>query len=204
MDGREFHQGILKMILPGDITPYTDQERSWLNSAYDLIRDKIEPAGCDGVVLRIGQHYCDPFWVLEIDKMCWMATAPIDLYSHKCILDEMHGSVCLTGLGIGVGLIFAEANPRIDSVVIVEKDERVAEAIWNIHYDRGNIQKSRLLITDADECEFEGFDCVFIDHTPNTQVDTTVLQRAEKQTKVFNWYDIAIAIEDDWRSRKCQ
>jgi hypothetical protein len=189
------------MILPGDITPYTDEERSWLNAAYDLIRDKIEPAECDGVILRAGKHYCDPFWILDIDKMCWMATAPIDLYAHKCILDDMYGDVCLTGLGIGVGLIFAEANPRISNITIIENDMRVANAVWNMHLDLKNVHKAKLIIADANKFDFSNFDCTFIDHTPNVQAELEVLDRAYNQTKVFNWYDIAISIEDRWRSR---
>ena len=191
------------MILPGDTTPFTDEERSWINNAYDLIRDKIRGVSFDGMVLRKGRNYCDPFWVLEIDGMPWMATAPIDLYAHKCVLDDMHGHVCLTGLGIGVALLFAEANPKIESVTIVEKDERVKVGVWEMHRRRGNLKKSRLVLADANDFDYSDFDCVFLDHTPNCQVDADVLARAQSQTKVFNWYDIAIGIEDDWRSR-CQ
>lgn len=127
--------------------------------AKPLVHNIWEEYEQDGLAIKL--NHTTELW---IDGFNWMNTNEIDLLDHSCILTDFNGHVLLTGLGLGLGILYAEKNPKVHEITVIENDLRVISAVLPMLPD---IKKDlTVLVRDADEVDFSQykFDCAFIDH----------------------------------------
>jgi len=129
-------------------------------------------------------------WCLNIEGFDWMCTNDIDFLDHACI-DAFDGDVILTGLGLGLGVLYAACNPRIRSVDILEADQRVIDAVWPMLQETGLLSdRFSLIKCDADRFEAsKRYDFAFLDHAKRN-VPTSTLQYFESiSSETLTWWD---------------
>lgn len=141
----------------------------------------------DGVVI---QH---PFnsWALIVDGFNWMNTNPIDLVDHQTIL-EAEGDLVITGLGLGVGIVYALHNENVQWITVIERDQRVVDAMVPLlqakypNFD-GKVQ---ILLEDADDFNFPyNYDFAFLDHHKKEIPEPVIARYQEHCTRVVTWWD---------------
>ena len=66
----------------------------------------------------------------EDDYGHWMSTQPQELEQHERQLARAHGRVLVGGLGLGLAPAILQRNPRVTSIVVVEKSHNVAKLVW--------------------------------------------------------------------------
>jgi hypothetical protein len=127
-------------------------------------------------------------WALWIDGFNWMNTNDVDLLDHSCILDEFGGDIVLTGLGLGLGVLFAQANQYVTSITVIEKDLRIIDAILPMIQADTEIT---VIHADADDFRYEDhqFDFAYLDHCNERAPDATIARVKETVPIVRVWFD---------------
>ena len=159
-----------------DKTPYTIAQINFLSEVYSVIHDVWEPYDSDGVALVPSPGLVGTQYTLNIDGICNMTSGPIDLLDHCSILERATGDVVLTGLGLGIGVLFADHNPRITSVTVVECDRRVIVAVWPLLYQALKRISPRLVVADANRwIPDQTYDFAFLDHAASARTSDEII-----------------------------
>jgi hypothetical protein len=66
----------------------------------------------------------------EEETGTWMTTLPQELEQVTRQLDRAHGHVLVGGLGLGLAVSHLGQNPKVKSVVVIEKSGEVSELVW--------------------------------------------------------------------------
>ncbi len=85
------------------------------------------------------------------------------------IIKKLKGKVLILGLGMGRGVIEACASSKVESVTVVEIDQRVIDLFWIVYgHDFKGVKKLSIQLGDANDYKNTDFDNVFIDifHPP--------------------------------------
>lgn len=183
-----------------DSTPYTPEQLDWLPQAYGVISDTWSDVNEDGLKLTRSPGRFGDVWSLCIDDFNWMNTNPVDLLDHRTILKGAVGDVLLTGLGLGLGVIFANANPNISSITVIESDWRVHRHVLPMVARR--LQKpARIFVADADTYDYskESYDFAFIDHAREAPPTDTVEKIGACSRQVVVWWNEAHEVLASWR-----
>lgn len=129
-----------------------------------------------------------------------MNSNPIDLLDHRRILDEASGDVLLTGLGLGLGVLFANANPLVESITVIERDERVARLVWPMVARR---LKTRcwFVLADADTYDYssENYSFAYVDHAAEAPPAETVAKIAASSETVVVWWEEVHEVLASWQ-----
>lgn len=183
-----------------DATPYTPGQLSWLPQAYGVVSGAWSKLAEDGLNLTSAPGRFSDVYSLTIDGFGWMNSNPIDLLDHRRILDEASGDVLLTGLGLGVGVLFANANPNVESITVLEKDERVARLIWPMVSQRLQT-RCWFVLADADEYDYspESYNFAFIDHAAEAPPVETVARIAAFSETVVVWWEEVHEVLASWQ-----
>jgi hypothetical protein len=103
-------------------------------------------------------------FLLHIDNKPIVSSSRYDLLYHKQIA-EFEGEVLLTGLGLGIGLLLAEHNPKITAVDVIEINPHVGIALQGTY---PNTPKLRNFIVGNAETpsvlSLGTYGNIFIDH----------------------------------------
>lgn len=179
-----------------DRTPYTPAQLEWLSRVVPATSDIWQVGRLDGVELRAE---ADGRFALYIDGLCYMTSNNPDLLDHLPILIEAHGHVLLTGLGMGLGLLYADLNKRIESVTVVELDPRVIELISPMVLPSLK-QPPKIINADANTLKpLTQYDWVFLDHA-HARVDADAVDRyAADIADVCVWWDVRKDLESSWQ-----
>lgn len=176
----------------------TQQQQQYVAERYVWI------AGlCDNVILESGleiRQTGEQVFSLFVDGFNWMNTNPIDLLDHS-IIDTMSGNVILTGLGMGIGMLYADRNPNITSVCIVEKDTRVVYAVWDKVFSRlESPDKFVLVVADANTyVPAIQFDHAYIDHCAQETPQPVKDHYTSFCTHVHTWWEEVHKLEAVWQ-----
>lgn len=180
-----------------DNTRYTDEQEAFIKQIMSVIN---WPWLCFSnndlsIEKKIGK-FGDVF-VLRICGVCYMTTNAPDLLDHASIYTQASGDVLLTGLGLGLGVLYASANPLVESITVVENNENVIEFIMPMILNSNLRILPKLIKADANFWVPDTrFDFAYIDHA---------YQRADSEryvdycNDIANWYDERIKLEALWR-----
>lgn len=80
----------------------------------------------------------------------WMSDLPGEIYEHLEAIKQLQGPVLIGGLGLGVIVKAAIANPRVTRITVIEKDPDVI-AMVGPHYQRDK----RVQIVQCDMLEYQ-------------------------------------------------
>lgn len=181
-----------------DNTPFTPAQLEWLPKIYRDCSGIWHESRADGVSIdRIPGRFGDIF-SLSIDGLVWMCTNPSDYLDHRRILTEARGKVLLTGLGLGMGLVFCSMNPAVEAATVVEKDPRVANAVMPM---LSNLNLAvDLVVADADEFIPDGrYDFAYIDHAYAQPPPSTVERLSMSAEVAVTWWDEFQEVMSSWR-----
>jgi len=180
-----------------DNTPYTDEQLLFVSSVLNNIQWKWTPFSSADISVEKQKGAFGDVYVLHIDKLCYMTTYPADILDHRTILEEAYGDILLTGLGLGVGVVFAYHNPKVSSITVIENNSTIIEKIApmickNMTRITPNVieQDANMWVPDRH------FDFAYIDHA-YSRADSERYQ--EYCTRVVNWYDERVKLEKTWR-----
>jgi hypothetical protein len=118
-----------------------------------FVMDAWEEAELNGVLLK---KEADRF-VMEVDGFTWMTSYDIDIADHMPIANEAKGSIILTGLGMGMGILLAECNKSVHQVTVLERDMRVVNLLYPMIRKKIKRVQLTVIVCDADAFEFHGF-----------------------------------------------
>jgi hypothetical protein len=160
-----------------------------------FLLDAWEEAELDGVELCKEN---DRF-ALYIDGFGWMTSHDPDIADHLPIADEAEGSIVLTGLGMGMGVLLAECNKSVHQVTVLERDMRVVNLIYPML--RRRLQRVHLTIIICDADEFRGFrfDWAYLDHAKEQVPQETMARFVQGCNCVVTWWDTRQELETKWR-----
>lgn len=183
-----------------DLTPYTPEQLEWLPRAYELVSGAWSEVSSDGLELRCAPGRFGDVWSLCLDGFNWMNTNPVDLLDHRKVLEEASGDVLLTGLGLGVGVLFASANPAVTSITVIESDRRVDKHVWP-QLARRLGKPGGIVITDADTHDYSKhrYDFAFVDHTREAPPLDTLVRIGMASNRVVVWWDEVQEVLASWR-----
>lgn len=166
---------------------FTPEQHSWLDEiapAFFGIWDEIDTRG---LVIK---KELDRF-ALHVDGIQWMTSHNIDLLDHRPIQRAFSGDIILTGLGLGVGILMADLNPKVNTVTVVENDSRVIDAVMPMVLPKLSRVHVQLIETDADNLNTcQVFDFAYLDHAQQRVPDQTVKMYGEFCGSVWVWWDI--------------
>lgn len=179
-----------------DNTPYTNEQLEFVLHIYNETAWPWECIECENMCVTKSKILNHDVYILNIDDMCYMTTLPADIIDHRSIYEDAQGSVLLTGLGLGLGVVLSCKNPKVDCVTVVENSAIVLSCIEPM--------LSKILTKPVRFIEFDAnrwvpdmrFDFAYIDHA---------YQRADSERYipysdiVVNWYDERIKLEETWR-----
>lgn len=173
-----------------DRTPYTDEEIEYFQKAYLLTDNRWSPTEGD-IEIRIREGRFGKIHEFFINGTYWMGTTPLDMLDHRVLLEAVEGRVLLTGLGLGLGVVFCLNNPKVQRVTVVEKDERVIEIIGNM-LKLDQYPWIEILHSDADTFEItENYDYAFLDHALGKIEDRSVSRIVPHIKKsLYEWYTL--------------
>jgi len=83
----------------------------------------------EGRIVKVRFDEDFPIVVLEEGRKVWMSDSPFELEAVKEAVEEAHGEVLTSGLGLGVFTCLAGAKPKVDSIDVVEKEEKVINLV---------------------------------------------------------------------------
>lgn len=183
-----------------DRTPFTDEQLEWLPGAYAAIHGAWHPGESEGVRIKSSPGRFGDAHTLEIDGVDWMCTTPLDVLDHRCVWEHACGDVLLTGLGLGLAVIFSVRNPLVRSVTVLEEDFRVRDLVWPMLAARVDLSRVNLLSVDADVyVPDHEFDFAYIDHT-YAEPGNPVRERCRHlAAEVRFWWDECAEVQASWR-----
>jgi protein-L-isoaspartate O-methyltransferase len=159
----------------------------FVNTWKPLIEAHLEAVELDGLEIK----YPVDSWALFVDGFNWMNTNPIDVMDHSSILN-MTGTLLLTGLGLGVGVVYALHNEAITAITVVEKDQRVVDAIVPLlraQYPEIDA-KLTVVVADADTYALDRqYDYAFLDHHVKHIPDGVAARYHEHCRLVVTWWN---------------
>lgn len=183
-----------------DLSSYSQQERAFIREASRWCQGLWSPLEADGVSIRQRPGRFGMISELYIDGEYWMGTSPQDLLDHRAVL-AFEGDVLATGFGLGLVALYCSRNPKVNSLTIVESDERIVEHVWRktLANTLGGYREDMLIAIvhhDAnDVCAVIGdalrFDCAFLDHWRAGADPEVVRQYSEICDRVVVWDDEA-------------
>jgi len=183
-----------------DRTPYTAEQLAWLRGVTAWFPKVWHETSKKCVELRSSPGRFRETYALTIDGVCWMTAAPPDLLDHRVVLDDAFGDVVLTGLGMGVALVFADRNQRVKSVTVVERDQRVADLVLPMVTPHLRRLAPTLVMADADAYDPKRrFDFAFLDHAYEDVSTETIARFCEFTSAVVSWWDERQEVEASWR-----
>lgn len=179
-----------------DKTPYSAEQMSYLDVVLEKITFPWHPFTQDNVVIT--QH--DGNWKISslfIDGDCYMTNSAPDLLDHRRIFEEAEGDILLTGYGLGLGVILADLNPKVNTVTVVENNQTIIDMICPMVESVCSRINVEVLYLDANIWIPEKvYDFAFIDHD---------YQRADSERyapfckTLVSWWDERQALEKTWR-----
>jgi hypothetical protein len=176
-----------------DRTSYTEEQLSFLRATYPLLNDTWQEINSNGVKVEILQGRFGNVVQFFVDDFGWMFTNPIDLMDHKKILTQYSGNILFTGLGLGLCIVFANHNPNINSVTVIEKEQRVIDVIAPML----DLSKTSIICADADNYTLSSnFDFIFLDHAKERPEDSVIQRYTNYSANVDNWYDLCKEVGD--------
>lgn len=183
-----------------DSTPYTPGQLAWLPQAYGVVSGAWSELDEDGLILKSSPGRFSDIHSLTIDGFGWMNSNPVDLLDHRKILDQASGDVLLTGLGLGLGVLFANANPLVESITVIEKDERVARLVWPMVSQRLQT-RCWFVLADADSYNYssESYSFAYVDHAAEAPPADTVEKIADCSDQVVIWWEEVHEVLASWQ-----
>jgi hypothetical protein len=183
-----------------DRTPFTQEQLAWLPTAYTLCAGVWRGDSRAGVTIDMTPGRFGDVHSLSIDGECWMCTNPCDMLDHKCVLDAARGRVLLTGLGLGLALVFCSANKAVRSVTVVEKDSRVVDLVWPMIRNRVRVPEVEILVADANSYDpYRRFDFAYLDHTFAEPPPEAVRHVSSMAKDVRTWWSEAQGVLATWQ-----
>jgi hypothetical protein len=79
---------------------------------------------------------------------------------YEFLATDAFGRVICTGLGMALMVDALCRNPKVTQITVVEKYPEV----WPLISGLTDLSRVSLLISPADEINYSGYDCVFLDH----------------------------------------
>jgi hypothetical protein len=182
-----------------DYTPFTEDQLSFLRGTYPLIIDTWVDFSKDGVEICRQPSRFAPSIMLVVDGFMWMGTTPCDLLDHRKIL-EATGDVILTGLGLGLGVLFASLNPQITSITVVELDQRVIDYVWPMVKMKLS-KPAKIIKANADEfvCLPGQYSFAFLDHAADMPPIETMARFKDTCQTVVVWREEFSEVLSSWR-----
>lgn len=179
-----------------DKTPYKEDQMQYLDALLGQIVFPWHPFSQDNV--EIVQH--DGNWKISsllIDGNCYMTNSAPDLLDHRKIFEEAEGDILLTGYGLGLGVILADLNLKVNTITVVENNQTIIDVICPMVDSVCKRIKANVLYLDANTWIPEQiYDFAFIDHD---------YQRADSERytpfckKLVSWWDERQELEKSWR-----
>jgi len=179
-----------------DNMPYTEGQIEFLMHVCNTIHWPWSCFEQDDVSITAQDSALGTSYVLKINDLCYMTTFPADILDHRSIYELAKGDVLLTGLGLGLGVLFACENPLVDSVTVIENNDVVMSKIAPLFVGEC-YSKVRFVNHDADTWLPDmHFDFAYIDHAYSRANS----ERYEPYSDmVVNWYDERVKLEQTWR-----
>ncbi len=178
-----------------DLTPYTDEQVNFLVNVLNTIPFPWKPFNEGNIDLHVTEGALGEEFVLNIDNQCYMTTSAPDLLDHQSIL-QASGDILLTGFGLGLGVLYANANPNVKSATILEQNKDVIEHIAPMVLAKCTNKPINIIECDANTWNPDKqYNFGFIDHA---------YQRADDFiyklccTKYVNWWDERKILEEGW------
>lgn len=176
-----------------DRTIYSQEELDYLRSTYPLVNNAWNTANVNGIKITKTEGRFGYVYNFLIDNFGWMFTNPIDLLDHKKILTDYSGDILFTGLGLGLCVVFANNNPKINSITIVEKEQRVIDLMSSML----NLEKANIICADADTyTPTRTYDYIFLDHAKEKPNQDVINSYSNYSPNVDIWYDIYMQVGD--------
>ncbi len=100
---------------------------------------------------------------LWIDNYLWMWDIPIERKMQKKIADQAYGDVLVVGYGLGIVQRYLTDNPKVNSIVTVEKHKEVIEACrkeYGRYYGSINCKDFYDFISDVVPERRKKWDCI--------------------------------------------
>ena len=180
-----------------DNTPYSEEQIEFLLKIRNMIDWPWQCFACDNVSISKEKSAIGDAYVLKINDLCYMTTFPVDILDHRSIYEIAHGHVLLTGLGLGLGVLFACHNHKVNSITVVENNSVVLSKIASILVHKCN-KSLRFIEHDANTWQPDmHFNFAYIDHCACDRADS---ERYIKYSDlVINWHDERVKLESTWR-----
>lgn len=144
--------------------------------------------------------YSNSIYKLLVDNQQWMSYNPITKYSAKEQIIEAnlaYGKVITTGLGLAIKEALLLINPRVNSLIVYEKNSDVIEIFYELcTLNNFNTDKLTIISADANLVPSYSADCIFLDHYENEsleEIETTTRGIALKSNCNLFWYWPALA-----------
>lgn len=173
-----------------DRTPYSKDQLDFIKSVQPLLANVWSVDTFNGIELRKEKGLFTAY-SLFIDDLCWMTSNALDLLDHRSILEDAYGDVLLTGLGMGLGVIYAAENPQVTSITVIERDQRILDLIVPM---LSHLTFS-VIIADADEYAAGEYDFVFIDHAYARPDQDVIDKLSELASNSVVWFDERMKLE---------
>jgi hypothetical protein len=139
--------------------------------------------------------YSNSIYKLLVDNQQWMSYNPITKYSAKEQIIEAnlaYGKVITTGLGLAIKEALLLINPRVNSLIVYEKNSDVIEIFYELcTLNNFNTDKLTIISADANLVPSYSADCIFLDHYENEpieEIETTTRAIALKSSCDKFWY----------------
>lgn len=180
-----------------DKTPYGNEQVEFVLHVCNTIGWPWDCVELENLSISTENSAVGIAYVLKIAGLCYMTTLPADILDHRSIYEIAHGSILLTGLGLGLGVLMANQNPHVDSIVVVENNHIVLETIVPMLEKNQLMKRVEFICADANEWEpGVRFDFAYIDH----DYGRANSERYQKYASyVVNWYDERMKLEETWR-----
>lgn len=178
-----------------DKNPYSLEQLSYIRSKVSLIEGVYSELDQAGLVISSVPGRFSDIWSLWVDGFNWMNTNPIDFLDHKAIA-EASGSVLLTGLGLGLGVLLASANPDVSEITVLEKDQRIIDHIWPMIEPHS--RATTLIFADADSYEPSAFDFAYLDHAETAIAPEVKDAYLASCSQVATWYEEYAKVLESW------
>ncbi len=135
----------------------------------------------DGRIIPQIGFFQTEFKYLSVLQKCreWMTLMPNESVTQKVPIERANGRVCTYGLGLGYFAFMCAAKDEVESVTIVERDEKVISIFKELLLP-SFVNKEKIQIVCADAFEFAAkeapkrkFDYIFADiwHDPSDGVE---------------------------------
>ena len=70
-------------------------------------------------------------WVgAEVRTPCWMDDRANELEAHRAFIEQAHGHILVTGLGLAAVQVALARNPLVESVHTIELSQDVIDLVW--------------------------------------------------------------------------